>query len=197
MKSDLLRYLVLYIAGGVYTDTDTTPLRPIDDWVPDGVNGVKLVVGPEFDRGDDGLPWADIPHWLQLSQWTLAAAPGHPVLRAMIDGVLRSVARLEAKYGVGLERPHPSSLDVMKSTGPAAWTDVVMAHLRRHDASLTSTHGLSAALDGHGPRLLGDVLVLDIDGFGMGQDHSHSTNDGSVPGGALARHWFRGSWRSS
>lgn len=41
------------------------------------------------------------------------------------------------------------------------------------------------------PRLIGDVLVLTMDGFGMGQDHSHSTNDGSLPDAALLKYNFR------
>jgi alpha 1,6-mannosyltransferase len=32
MKSDLLRYLILAIDGGVYTDTDTIALKPIQEW---------------------------------------------------------------------------------------------------------------------------------------------------------------------
>jgi alpha 1,6-mannosyltransferase len=34
MRSDSLRYLVLNIGGGVHTDTDTFPVKAIDDRVP-------------------------------------------------------------------------------------------------------------------------------------------------------------------
>jgi alpha 1,6-mannosyltransferase len=85
MKSDMLRYLLLDVFGGVYTDTDTLAIRPIDSWIPEEFRGkARLVVGIEFDRRDGG-PWADIPHWLQFCQWTIAAAPGHPVFKKMID----------------------------------------------------------------------------------------------------------------
>lgn len=66
MKSDLLRYLILDVEGGVYTDTDTMALKPIDVWVSPGLRDqIRLIVGIEFDRRDGG-PWADISHWVQF-----------------------------------------------------------------------------------------------------------------------------------
>lgn len=47
-----------------------------------------------------------------------------------------------------------------------------------------------------GPRLYGDVVILPVDAFGMGQMHSNSTHDGAIPDAALLRHRFRGSWRA-
>lgn len=66
MKTDLLRYLVLFAEGGVYSDLDTWAFQPVDRWVPrallqqqqqGGLGGqVRAIVGLEFDqlRGD---PW--------------------------------------------------------------------------------------------------------------------------------------------
>ncbi|KAL2022456.1 hypothetical protein VTK56DRAFT_5285 [Thermocarpiscus australiensis] len=192
MKSDLLRYLILHVEGGVYTDTDTVALKPIDDWVaPDLRQRVRLIVGIEFDRRD-GVAWVDIPHWLQFCQWTIAAAPGHPVFEKMAARVLRSIKELSETYGLPVDQLKPTSLEVMNSTGPAAWTDVVFEQLQENDPSLKDLKDLSFMSE---PKLYGDVLVLPIDGFGMGQEHSHSTNDGSVPEAALVKHLFRGSWR--
>lgn len=192
LKSDLLRYLILDVQGGVYTDTDTIALKPIDDWVPmDLRDRVGLIVGIEFDRRDGGS-WADIPHWLQFCQWTIAAAPGHPVFRKMVDRVLQSLDELSEKYDLPLDQLQPTSFEVMNSTGPAAWTEVLFAQLQEHDPTLNTTKDLSFMT---GPKLYGDILVLNIDGFGMGQSHSHSTHDGSIPELALMKHLFQGSWR--
>lgn len=193
LKSDLLRYLVLSVEGGVYCDTDTTALRPVDDWVPEGLRGrARLVVGLEFDRLD-GPRWVDIPHDVQFCQWAIAAAPGHPVFAGMIRRAVTSLGELAAKYNTSVAALEPTSFEVMNSTGPAAWTDVVWEHLRRADPeNLTNLRDLSGMT---APRLYGDILVLPIDGFGMGQVHSHSTNDGSIPAAACLRHNFRGSWR--
>lgn len=194
LKSDLLRYLILSIKGGVYTDIDTVALQPIDTWIPPPLSEtVRLVVGIEFDQRD-GLPWADIPHALQFCQWTIAAAPGHPVFAAMVDRALSSLRELadDVYGGVGLGELRPTSLEVMNATGPAAWTDVVFEQLRLVDPGLTNLRNLSGLTE---PRLFGDILVLHIDGFGVGQMHSGSTNDGTYPEAALVKHSFRGSWR--
>ncbi|KAK3294594.1 glycosyltransferase family 32 protein [Chaetomium fimeti] len=193
MKSDLLRYLILSAEGGVYTDTDTVALRPIDEWVPEGVRDkAAVVVGIEWDRRD-GPGWTDISHWVQFCQWTIAAAPGHPVFGKMVERILASLDDLAAAHGVPFgQLAKLDSFEVMNSTGPAAWTDVVFAQLQEYDPSLTDTKDLSYMDE---PKLIGDILVLSIDGFGMGQPHSKSTNDGTVPEDALVRHLFKGAWR--
>lgn len=192
MRSDLLRYLILDIEGGVYTDTDTVALKSIDEWVPPALRDqVRLIVGIEFDR-QDGEAWADIPHWLQFCQWTIAAAPRHPVFRRMVSRILQSIHDLAAEHETTVHGIVPSDFEVLNSTGPAAWTDVVFEQLQEFDPSLNTTADLSFMTE---PQLYGDILVLPIDGFGMGQHHSHSTHDGTVPDGALMRHLFRGSWR--
>ncbi|KAK7217440.1 hypothetical protein V2G26_005443 [Clonostachys chloroleuca] len=195
MKSDLLRYLLLYIEGGVYTDTDTVAIKGVDEWVPDLIKSeVNLVVGIEFDRRD-GAAWTEIPHWLQFCQWTIAAKPKHPVFQMMVQRALYSIDLLSTEvYNSPLDSISPTSFEVMNSTGPAAWTDVVFEYLQQLDPSLEDTKDLSFMT---GPKLIGDVLVLNIDGFGMGQQHSKSTNDGTIPSQALVKHLFRGSWRTS
>ncbi|KAG8162822.1 hypothetical protein KVR01_007300 [Diaporthe batatas] len=152
LKSDLLRYLILFIEGGVYTDTDTEGLQPIDKWVGwDMKDRVKLIVGVEFDQRDGG-PWADIPHVLQFCQWTIAAAPGHPIFPDMVARSLGSLKELSATYNKSLGDMKPSSFEVMNSTGPAAWTEVVFAHLQKFDPGLQSLRDLSSMKN---PRLYG------------------------------------------
>lgn len=193
MKSDLLRYLILAAEGGVYTDTDTVALRPIDEWVPEKYRDrAAVVVGIEFDRRD-GPGWTDISHWVQFCQWTIAASPGHPVFGKMVDRILASLDDLVAAHGVPIGKLGKlDSFEVMNSTGPAAFTDVVFAQLQEYDPSLSDTKDLSYMEE---PKLIGDILVLSIDGFGMGQPHSQSTSDGSIPEDALVRHLFNGAWR--
>ncbi|ORY68345.1 alpha-1,6-mannosyltransferase Och1 [Pseudomassariella vexata] len=193
LKSDLLRYLILSVAGGTYTDTDTEAYRPIDEWVPAQYrNRTRVVVGIEFDRLD-GPFWADIPHDLQFCQWTIAAAPGHPLFSSMANRAVEALHELVRVHNTTLPRLKASSIEVMNSTGPAAWTDAVFEQLKLADpVGLTDLKNLSGITE---PTLYGDILVLPIDGFGMGQPHSMSTNDGSIPEQALMRHHFRGSWR--
>lgn len=54
VKADLLRYMIMYIEGGVYADIDVEALRPIDEWIP-GIyrmheRSIDMVVGVEADQ---------------------------------------------------------------------------------------------------------------------------------------------------
>ncbi|WQF76920.1 Putative glycosyltransferase, DXD sugar-binding, nucleotide-diphospho-sugar transferase [Colletotrichum destructivum] len=81
MRSDFLRYLLLEAEGGVYTETDTIALKPIDSWTPFHLrDNTRLVIGTEYDQRD-GRRWEDLPHPWQFAQWTIASAPRHPVLQ--------------------------------------------------------------------------------------------------------------------
>ncbi|KAI3339248.1 alpha-1,6-mannosyltransferase Och1 [Ustulina deusta] len=195
VKSDLLRYLTLFIEGGVYTDIDTEALKPIDIWVPEEYrNQAKVVIGIEWDQLDGG-PWAEIPHRLQFCQWTIAAAPGHPIFMKMAYHAIHTLENLATEHNTTLDQLGLSSVEVMTSTGPASWTDVVLEQLKEMDQNVTDVTDFSG-MKPTGPRLCGDILILAIDGFGMGQPHSNSTNDGTIPEAAFLKHKFRGSWRS-
>jgi hypothetical protein len=50
VRVDFLRYLVLAVEGGIYSDADTMMLRPVDEWVPAKYKRkAKLIVGIEAD----------------------------------------------------------------------------------------------------------------------------------------------------
>jgi mannosyltransferase OCH1-like enzyme len=94
MRADFLRYLLLALDGGVYSDTDTELLRPIRDWVPDEYkNRTRLVVGVE---GDSDPPAEGHLYQVQICQWTLASAKGHRAMWAMVE---RIVEGIEARLG--------------------------------------------------------------------------------------------------
>ncbi|KAJ5356939.1 hypothetical protein N7517_011548 [Penicillium concentricum] len=86
----------------------------------------------------------------------------------------------------------PNISEVMELTRPFAWRDVVFRQLQKYKPDLLSLTDLSGLKE---PRLVGDILVLPIDGFGMGQRHSNSTSDGSTPEDAYVQHKFQGSWK--
>ncbi|GKT61094.1 hypothetical protein ColTof4_01202 [Colletotrichum tofieldiae] len=187
MRSDFLGYLLLEAEGGIYTETDTIALKSIDSWIPSHLrDNTRLVIGIEYDQRD-GMPWEDVPHPLQFAQWTIASEPGHPVLNMMVARVVTSVKDLARRHGVREIELRPTSFEVMNSTGPAAWTEVVFEYLQSLNPDLTDTMSFSYL---ERPTLCGDVLILPIDGFGMGQRHSGSTDDGSIPEAALVRHLF-------
>lgn len=158
VKSDLLRYLMLFIEGGVYTDIDTEALKPIDMWVPEQYrNQTKVVIGIEWDQLNGG-PWAEIPHRLQFCQWTIAAAPGHPLFIKMAYHVVNALENLAAEHNTTLSHLELSSVEVMVSSGPASWTDVVLEQLKEMDPNVTDVTNFSG-MKPTGPRLCGDILI--------------------------------------
>lgn len=192
MKSDLLRYLLLFVEGGVYTDLDTIPVWPIETWVvpEEWRSRVNVIIGMEFDsRG--GESWPQVHHDLQFCQWTIAAAPGHSLFTNVITRALTFLEDLTDDRGIDFADLRPSTNDVLTTTGPAMWTDAVLQQLRAIDPSIQSLHEFSGMKE---DRLIGDILVLSIDGFGMGQRHSGSTR-GSTPAAARMKHKFRGTWK--
>lgn len=105
LKTDLLRYLILWVEGGVYADLDTWAIKPIDAWVPEQLRSggkVRAVVGLEWDQLD-GEPWpgpGGEPSWathvVQFCQWTLAAVPGHPLFENAVETALERISDLAA-----------------------------------------------------------------------------------------------------
>ncbi|EGG12653.1 family 32 glycosyltransferase, partial [Melampsora larici-populina 98AG31] len=202
MRADLWRYLKLLIVGGVYSDMDTRCLKPIEtwmechlsdhqeiennftknettveksllDWTYKGTEKPSVIVGIEADVGDraDWEEWWPRP--IQLVQWTIAAAPGHPIL---IDTLRRLVSTLDlppislSNSRLFTEKVAESEAErimrVVKATGPAPFTDAVLRYLgviTRGEVVWNSLRNLPAC----GLRI-GDVLVLPISGFSPG-----------------------------
>ncbi|KAJ9108941.1 hypothetical protein QFC21_000263 [Naganishia friedmannii] len=109
LHSDMLRYLLLLLEGGIYSDTDTKRLKPISEWgsgarlwkggrgwLHGNDSGVELgeelsgigidelgppsvVIGIEADVGDRE-DWHDWwPRPVQIVQWTISSTPHHPI----------------------------------------------------------------------------------------------------------------------
>nr|POE59346.1 initiation-specific alpha-1,6-mannosyltransferase [Quercus suber] len=125
LKADFFRYLVLLARGGIYSDIDTTALKPASRWVPSEFarNTYGLVVGIEADS--DRPDWQDwYARRIQFCQWTMQSKPGHPVL---VDIVASIAAETMNRKALGkLDKKHMKS--VMEFTGPGIWTDAVFNH---------------------------------------------------------------------
>lgn len=117
MRADMWRYAVLAVHGGLYTDLDTTCNMPIHTWLNPKA---QLVICPE-----PGF------HWLQ---WTIAAAPGHPVMREVVEEVCR---RVEAGY----DNSRPDFVHYY--TGPWVFGDVVWKAVRAAGVTAKSSEALT------------------------------------------------------
>ncbi|KAK3375557.1 nucleotide-diphospho-sugar transferase [Lasiosphaeria ovina] len=194
LKSDFLRYLILLSRGGIYSDVDTKPIVRLEDWLPDPERRAtaRLIIAPEYDETQD--PNLPDMHPVQFCQWTIAAAPDHPVLERMVERALTGLRDVAARQGTSLDKVVVSGGETVKTTGPVAWTEVVFGVLQERDPSLTSYLDFAGI---KAPRYYGDIVVLPAESFradffdesGLGawwrKDHR-----------ALVRHFFRGAWRT-
>lgn len=78
-QADLLRLELLWIYGGVYVDTDVEPLCPIDELL----DGTECFVAWSPNRGPKGERI--------LTQAVMGSTPGHPFIKACIDGIPEAV----------------------------------------------------------------------------------------------------------
>jgi alpha 1,6-mannosyltransferase len=193
LKSDFLRYLILLAKGGTYSDVDTKPLVPLDDWILDTEHraAARLVVAVEYDEAQHAVQGFTYP--VQFCQWTIAAAPDHAVLARMVDRALAGLRDVAANQSTALDGAAFSDFDVLNTTGPIAWTEVVFRALREADPSIESYADLAGI---RSPRYYGDIVVLPLESFKADfLDDWGWTWLPRVHRG-LVRHFFKGAWRS-
>ncbi|KAH8695543.1 nucleotide-diphospho-sugar transferase [Talaromyces proteolyticus] len=189
LKSDLLRYLLLFKEGGYYGDLDTEPVKPLDQWVPNNLkNVVRLVVALEHDAGVFALGNWKYP--VQFCQWTIVSAPGHPVLESMIQRAIRGLEELAQSGKMNLDKVKPTDRQVLSATGPQAWTEEIVKYLIQVAPEITSYESLLRTTE---PKLYHDVLVYPLDGF-MTLSAEMSLFEGAGEH-QLAHHEFRGAWK--
>ncbi|KAI9732345.1 MAG: hypothetical protein M1834_001552 [Cirrosporium novae-zelandiae] len=190
LRADLIRYLVLLADGGVYADIDVKLLKPIDYWIPSEFHDqTNLLVGVEYDVLDGGR-WGDWVSDLSFATWTIMAKPGHPALETTVHNVIESLKGLAMRQDVPLSMVKASYFDVLNTTGPNIFTDAVFEHLAKATATNFNYSNITNLTE---PRLVEDVLILPITGFGAGQQHSNSRRPES--NSALVQHMFKGSWK--
>ncbi|VUC25191.1 unnamed protein product [Clonostachys rosea] len=186
LRADFLRYILMLAEGGVWADIDVFPHQPISNWIPEEYRGsVNLVVGIENDHHKRPI-WPGSPYSVQLSQYAILAKPSHPVFQRLVEQVadnLRSL--LQSKSGGS----RVTFEDVMSTTGPFAYTKVLMDYFSEKTGIQHNGDELDKL---EHPILIGDVLVLPKDSFGwLPHENTHKKGDPSI----LVEHLFIGSWR--
>ncbi|KIR51471.1 alpha 1,6-mannosyltransferase [Cryptococcus gattii Ru294] len=119
LRADTLRYLLLLLRGGIYSDTDTVLLKSPSHWgqgarlwndgegwltedqkkrleegaqIENVLGKPSVIVGLEADVGDreDWHDWWPRP--IQMVQWTMASTPSHPITLSAVLRILHSTA---------------------------------------------------------------------------------------------------------
>jgi alpha 1,6-mannosyltransferase len=188
LKADLLRYLLLYVEGGVWSDLDVSCEGiPIDEWIPEQhKKETSLLVGWEFDAG-----WGfDYTH--EFASWTILAKPGLPHMLTVIDDIIDSVHQTTAEANVSIAGITVEIVgDVVDFTGPRRMTQSILK-------SLGLARGRNIERD-EIENIREPVRVLDVTilpGFAF----ANSTNtfdaaDGPI-GETLVTHHYAGTWKN-
>jgi mannosyltransferase OCH1-like enzyme len=136
-RADFFRYILIYHVGGMYLDIKSTVNRNLDTIVTN-----KSYLLAHWDNGISGthkkwgMHFPDFPRG-EFQQWHVAAEPGHPFLKQVVNTVLHNLEN----YSV--ERDGVGQAGVIKVTGPIAYTQAIRPILHNHPHSLaTSNHEL-------------------------------------------------------
>lgn len=121
MKSDLWRYCIVYINGGIYADMDSVALTSPLTWV-DKNDTAKLIVVPENTGA-------------YFCQWVFAAPKKSPVLKDIIDLIVTRIKKHGTDFK-SFENEHY----VHHYTGPSVFSDGIVAYLTKHNLPTYSSN---------------------------------------------------------
>ncbi|KAM0247511.1 hypothetical protein ACHAQJ_009817 [Trichoderma viride] len=156
-----------------------------------GTQPVNLIWGLEADTDPNSNAYWRMGYTypIQLTQWALASAPGHPVLKQFMDN-LRAEVRLETEA----TSYDPNRADPLTRTGPAAVTLATLLWLEHHTGF--RWNALTGLKDGGKSKLVADALILPITGFSPGRKGYGNMGSKLItdPDARLVHHAF-GSWR--
>lgn len=187
-RSDLWRYVVMCHHGGIYADADTLCIRPVQEWNRDNGHDAEVFFGVEdiFRRdpsgGSTGWGINQGRFGVQFEQWTLAAAPGHPVycnMSKLISERIADEARSPSLRGA------EDNWSILHRTGPHVWTDSVLSWT--HAQGVGYHEGLQP-----GGKLVGTARLMPGETFGCA---AHFFSNETRLDEVYVMHMFRGVWR--
>jgi alpha 1,6-mannosyltransferase len=178
-KSDLWRYCILFLNGGVYTDTDTFCNVPLKKWVKhhDLILGIEafLTIEAAESFGADKIGFRYGDNVISVCNWTMASKPKHDFFKNLIIDICNN----------------PISGNVLLNTGPGRLSKHVLEYFNGVDFSKLSTENVEKD----------NSIIFTINKFGSNQNHSKSAKNFNNPFVALTddvyvTHMFDGSWRT-
>lgn len=204
IKADLLRYLIMYAEGGVYADIDVEAMKPMSKFIPERYDhkDIDMVIGIEIDEPE----WKDHPilgpKSRSFCQWTFMSKPEQPVMLRLVENIMGWLTNLARNQSVPIGEVELDFDEVISGTGPSAFTNAIIAQMNEDrlvsdDETGQRTPEISwdAFHDMDESKVVGRVLVLNVEAFAAGQGHSNSgTHDTRH---SLVRHHYHASnWPS-
>jgi len=133
-RADFFRYLLIYKVGGVYIDLKSGASKSLDEIT---ANHQYLLSnwdnGPTGVNPGYGMHFSNLPRG-EFQQWHVAAVPGHPFLKAVIDRVLGNIESYTVeRFGVGFG-------GVLHTTGPVPYTLAILPLVNTAEHHYQSTN---------------------------------------------------------
>lgn len=194
IKSDLLRYLIMYVEGGVYADIDVEAIRPIKRFIPKIYDEaeVDMVIGIEVDEPSFSAHPVLGSKAQSFCQWTFMCKPRLPVMMRLIENIMRWLHDLSIKQGKPISELYLDFNEVLTGTGPSAFTIAILAEMSKTTGKAVQWNKFTGLTEA---KLVGGVLVLPVEAFAAGTGHSDSGNHKGK--GAMVKHHFHASsWPS-
>ena len=190
IKADILRYLVMYVEGGVYADIDVEALKPVERFIPDRYDeaDIDMVIGVEIDQPDFSQHSVLGKKSKSFCQWTFMCKPRLPVMLTLVDNILRWLNDVAEKQNVPVSDIVLDFDEVISGTGPSAFTGAVLEDMSQRagsEVTWDTFHNLQES------KLVSGVLVLTVEAFAAGQGHSDSGNHNART--ALVKHHYHAS----
>ncbi|KAI8853267.1 hypothetical protein BC829DRAFT_487094 [Chytridium lagenaria] len=146
-RADFWRYLVVYLYGGVYVDSDVFPKQPLDTWHrffdPEKAVGVPHLtllndtrvdgpwiqgfVGAEAHLTEPQRIQQNFAFRIQWCQWAFAFRPRHPFLLKLLRSIITHV---HGERNGTVKSSGSWLIDLLMRTGPGRFTVVVEEWLK-------------------------------------------------------------------
>lgn len=197
IQADLLRYIIMYAEGGIWSDIDVEAIRSFEHFIPkryqDREAELDMIIGIETDEPD----FTDHPvlgsKAQSFCQWTFVCKPQLPVMLQLIDNILIWLDGIAQREGKSISDIELDFDEVLTGTGPSAFTNAIlkqMSQTQGREVTWKNFHQLEES------TVVGNILVLPAEAFAAGTGHSDSGNHGGK--GALVKHHFHASsWTKS
>ena len=177
LQLDLIKYMVLWAEGGVYSDLDVACVQPLKQWVPPQFidkAGIVLGVQVEQKAGQDG----NARESFQLADWTIMSKPNQPFLWFLYQRLTENIKLLAAEETV--PAPDNRPYNISDVTGRNALTQAFLAYTTSVTATKVTVNNFTKIAE---PTLFGEILVLPVQAFASshrnGKEFVHHYETGS------------------
>jgi alpha 1,6-mannosyltransferase len=189
-KADILRYVLLWDQGGIWSDLDVSCEEgvSIDEWVPvEYQEDAALVVGWEFDQGWPG------EYVRQFASWTIMAKPRSPHMMQVIEDILQTLRDKTAERNILIQNATLDIMgDVVDFTGPRRLTRSVYTGLGNILNRPIDARDMMELIR---PKLIGDVLVMPGRSFAASANTYKPEEEELLPP-QLVTHHYAGTWKN-